>query len=165
LVRDQDDEFNYRLREHGGKIVLNPEIRSIYSTRSTPKSLWKQYFQYGFYKVRVLQKHPRQMSLRQFVPPAFVLGLAASLLLTLFTNRGFWMLLMVAGSYLLANLAASINIAAKKGWRNLLLLPVAFAIIHISYGLGFLSGLVKFWNRWGDKIGKVAELRGNDANL
>ena len=165
LVRNQDDEYNYRIREHGGRLLLAEDIHSKYYSRGSLGKLWKQYFQYGFYKVRVLQKHPRQMSLRQFVPPAFVLGLAASLLLTLFTNRGFWMLLMVAGSYLLANLAASINIAAKKGWRNLLLLPVAFAIIHISYGLGFLSGLVKFWNRWGDKIGKVAELRGNDANL
>ncbi len=150
LVRDQDDEFNYRLREHGGKIVLNPEIRSIYSTRSTPKSLWKQYFQYGFYKVRVLQKHPHQMSLRQFIPPTFVFSLIGSLLLAIFTPWGKWLLLPVLGSYLLANVAASFYTASKKGWRHLLVLPAAFAIIHISYGLGFLSGLVKFWNRWGE---------------
>jgi succinoglycan biosynthesis protein ExoA len=58
LVRDQDDEFNYRLREYGGKILLSPEIKSEYTVRSTPPALWKQYFQYGFWKVRVLQKHP-----------------------------------------------------------------------------------------------------------
>ena len=158
LVRDQDDEFNYRLREYGGKIVLNPEIRSIYSTRSTPKSLWKQYFQYGFYKVRVLQKHPRQMSLRQFVPPVFVLSLLGSIIVSLFNRWGVWLLALTAGSYLLANLAASVNIAARKGWRHLLVLPAAFAIIHLSYGLGFIAGLFKFWNRWGDKIGKVQSL-------
>jgi glycosyltransferase involved in cell wall biosynthesis len=48
MVRDQDDEFNYRLREHGGKIILSPSIKSEYTVRSTPKTLWKQYFQYGF---------------------------------------------------------------------------------------------------------------------
>lgn len=157
LVRDQDDEFNYRLRENGGKIVLNPEIKSVYSARSTPQSLWKQYFQYGFWKVRVLQKHPRQMSLRQFVPPAFVLSLIGSTLLAIFTPWGKWLLLLAAGSYLLANLAATFVTTSKKGRQHLLLLPTAFAIIHVSYGLGFLIGLFKFWNRWGDKIGKVPQ--------
>jgi succinoglycan biosynthesis protein ExoA len=83
LVRDQDDEFNYRLREQGGRILLCPGIRSEYTVRSSPMALWKQYYQYGYWKVRVLQKHPHQMSLRQFVPPAFVLSLLLSLLLAL----------------------------------------------------------------------------------
>ncbi len=80
LVRDQDDEFNYRLRAAGGKLLQHPKIRSEYSVRSSPARLWSQYFQYGFWKVRVLQKHPLQMSPRQFVPPAFVLGLLLSAL-------------------------------------------------------------------------------------
>lgn len=151
LVRDQDDEFNYRLREKGGEILLNPTIKSVYTVRSNPKSLWKQYFQYGYWKVRVLQKHPRQMSMRQFVPPAFVFGLISSLLITPFTSWGVWILLSVAGSYSMANLAASVMTSSSKGWKHLTLLPMAFAIIHLSYGMGFLAGLLKFWNRWGDK--------------
>jgi len=157
LVRDQDDEFNYRIRENGGKIILNPKIKSVYYTRSSPLSLWKQYFQYGFYKVRVLQKHPRQMSVRQFVPPVFVLSLLLAILLTVILPWGWVLLAMITGSYLTANLAASLVTAAQKGWKHLWLLPVTFAILHLSYGLGFLCGLVKFWNRWGDKIGKVPE--------
>ena len=155
LVRDQDDEFNYRLLENGGKITLNPSIKSIYTTRSTPGSLWKQYFQYGFYKVRVLQKHPRQMSLRQFVPPLFVSGLSISLVLTLFTHWGWIPLVSIAGSYLIANLVASIVTCSKKGWKHLPLLPITYSILHLSYGFGFLAGIIKFWNRWGDKKGKV----------
>ena len=61
LKRDQDEEYNYRLRKLGGKILLSSDVRSRYFGRSTLKSLGKQYFQYGMYKVRVLQKHPRQM--------------------------------------------------------------------------------------------------------
>lgn len=154
LVRDQDDEFNYRLRENGGKILLCPKIKSEYTVRSTPTTLWKQYFQYGFWKVRVLQKHPRQMKLRQFVPPAFVLALVGSILLTLFPVSRL-LSTVIPLLYLIVNLVASFYSASKRGWQHIPLLPLTFAILHISYGLGFLVGLVKFANRWGDKQGKV----------
>jgi len=148
LVRNQDDEFSYRLTKTGGRIVCNPEIISYYHTRSTLNSLWRQYFQYGFYKVRVLQKHPAQMRPRQFVPPAFVLALLAGILLTIFTPWGWVALTALVGAYLLANLAASVFTAKNHGWRYLPLLPFAFTILHLSYGLGFLIGLFKFWKRW-----------------
>jgi len=159
LVRDQDDEFNYRLLEMGGNIYLNPKIISTYQVRSNPKALWKQYFQYGFYKVRVLQKHPRQMSLRHFIPPLFVLSLSLSILLAVLTPWGRVLLALVAGSYLIANLIASTITAAKKGWWNFPLLPLTYAILHLSYGSGFLWGLFKFRSYWGDKIGDVPAWR------
>lgn len=155
LVRNQDDEYNYRIRELGGKILLADDVRSTYYSRGSLNKLWKQYYQYGFYKVRVLQKHPRQMSLRQFIPPAFVSALLVSLLLTLFAPWGWMAFLMVGGSYLVANLAASLITAWNKGWRHFGLLPLTYAILHLSYGMGFLAGLIHFWNRWGDKTGKV----------
>jgi len=163
LVRDQDDEFNYRLREHGGKILLDPGIKSSYTNRSTPWALWKQYFQYGFWKVRVMQKHPNQMRLRQFAPPFFVLSLLIVLGLWLLVPTGWIGVAAVGGSYVLANLAASVLTASKKGWRHVFLLPVVYAILHLSYGLGFLAGLVKFWNRWSDKKGRVPEFNPTEA--
>lgn len=155
LVRNQDDEYNYRIRELGGRLLLAEDVRSKYYSRGSLNKLWKQYFQYGFYKVRVLQKHPRQMSLRQFVPPLFVLCQLTALVLAIITNRGWIIFTAIAGSYILANLTVSIITSAKKGWSNLWLLPVVFAIIHISYGSGFLAGLFKFWNRWQDRLGRV----------
>ena len=155
LVRNQDDEYNYRIREAGGKILLAEDVSSEYYSRGSLKKLWKQYFQYGFWKVRVLQKHPRQMSLRQFVPLAFVLALILTLFLSFLAPWGWKALLVLLAAYLLANLSASVITAADQGFKKLLLLPLAFAIIHLSYGLGFLVGLFKFWNRWGDKAGKV----------
>jgi hypothetical protein len=47
-------------------------MRSWYQNRQSVTGLLRQYYQYGQWKVRVLQKHPRQMSWRHFVPPAFV---------------------------------------------------------------------------------------------
>lgn len=155
LVRNQDDEFSYRLRKAGGRIVCNPKIVSHYKNRATLRGLWRQYYQYGFWKVRVLQKHPRQMSLRQFVPPTFVFALLVSFIATSLVFWGAWLLALVAGSYSLANLSASAITAAKKGWKFLPLLPLTFAILHLSYGFGFLVGLMKFWNRWGDRKGKM----------
>jgi hypothetical protein len=160
MVRNQDDEFNYRLRKAGGRILLSPKIKSTYTPRSTPRSLWRQYFQYGFWKVRVLQKHPQQMQSRQFVPLAFVSALLGSALLALVQPWGLWLLALVLGAYGLANLATSLWLARRKGWSHLLRLPPVFAILHLSYGLGFLVGLLKFWNRWGDKSTKVGSVPG-----
>ena len=151
MVRNQDDELSYRLLKHGGHIVCNPAIRSRYHSRSTLSSLWRQYFQYGLWKVRVLQKHPRQMRLSQFVPPTFVAALLGSTMLALFASTGPLLLALIAGSYVLANLAVSVWTAYKHGWHHLLLLPSVFVTLHLSYGAGFLTGLVRFAHRWCDR--------------
>jgi glycosyltransferase involved in cell wall biosynthesis len=155
LVRNQDDEYNYRLRKLGAKILLAADVHSRYYSRTSLGSLWKQYYQYGYWKVRVLQKHPRQMRPRQFVPLAFVGSLSASGLLCLAWPPGRWLFLSVLAAYLAANLAASFYTALRKGWKHLPLLPLIYAILHLSYGLGFLVGLLRFANRWGDRQGKV----------
>ncbi len=149
-VRNQDDEFNYRLLARGGKILLCPEIKSKYYNRSGFRSLWRQYFQYGFWKVRVLQKHPRQMRLRQFVPPAFVFGVAAAALSAPFSPAATAIFLSICALYFAAALVASAAVARGRGARFFFVLPLVFASLHFSYGLGFLAGLVKFWNRWRD---------------
>jgi len=61
-----------------------------------------------------------------------------------YTNWGWILLVTIAGSYLVTNLGASLITAVRKGWKHLPLLPIAYAIIHLSYGLGFLAGLLKF---------------------
>ena len=94
------------------------------------------------------------MSLRQFVPPVFVLALLVSTLFALFP-----VLCPLPSvtpiAYLLTNLFASLWTASKRGWASLLFLPLIYAILHLSYGLGFLMGLLKFAKRWGDKQGQT----------
>jgi len=158
LVRNQDDEYNYRIREIGGRLLLAGDIRSTYFSRGSLNKLWRQYFQYGYWKVRVLQKHPGQMSLRQFIPPLFVLGVIVSLIIGFTFGWGWVVLAGYMGLYLLADLAASIITASRYGMKYLALLPVAYATLHLGYGSGFLVGLAKFCSRWGDKIGEVPSL-------
>jgi glycosyltransferase involved in cell wall biosynthesis len=155
LVRNQDDEFNYRLRDGGGRILLSPRIKSLYTTRNTPMSLWKQYYQYGYWKVRVLQKHPLQMKSRQFLPLFFVSALLTFALLSPLNNSARIGLICVIGSYLVTCLGVSFWKAYKKSWRYLCILPFVYSILHISYGSGFLFGLFCFANRWRDRVGKV----------
>lgn len=150
LVRNQDDEYNYRIRKLGGQLLLAPEVRSRYSSRGSLRSLGKQYFQYGYWKVRVMQKHPRQMSIRPFIPPSFVLLILLTSAMSPFSSLAMWTFAGVAAAYLMANLAASIG-TSKGQWRFIALLPTVFATLHFAYGFGFLAGLLKFRNRWGDR--------------
>ena len=158
LVRNQDDEYNFRIRKLGGRRLLSPTIRSKYYSRSSFRSLWRQYFQYGYWKVRVLQLHPRQMSIRQFVPFVFVVSLILLSIVSMFSSTGRWLLFLLITSYLLANIAAAINTAR----RRLILVPfvsLSFFILHCSYGLGSLTGLFAFRHRWNEP----SELTANRA--
>lgn len=151
LVRNQDDELNFRLTQVGGKIWLDPSIRSVYYGRASLRKLWRQYFQYGFYKVRVMQKRGSVASWRHLVPGAFVLSLLVSVLMALITRKRRWVL-GVAGPYTAANVAASIW-TARRGLGTLPLLPAIFAILHCAYGLGFLAGLWHWRNVKGRQRG------------
>ena len=151
LVRNQDDEYNYRLRKLGAKILLAADVRSEYYSRSSLRSLWRQYYQYGYWKVRVMQKHPRQMKMRQFVPAVFVGALICALAATPWGTPGFVALLAIAGSYAAANVCAALLTARRGRLTDTPLLILAFGALHLSYGLGFLVGLVKFRDRWGSR--------------
>jgi succinoglycan biosynthesis protein ExoA len=143
LVRNQDYELNYRIRTAGGKIFLSPAIKSSYYGRSTLGDLWHQYFQYGFWKLEMIQMHPQSVQLRHLAAPLFVLSLFATGLLSL-AHRGFLSLsLLTITSYLLVSLLSSLLIARHKGWKCFPLLPVAFAVMHFGWGLGFLWRLVR----------------------
>jgi len=147
LVRNQDDEYNYRLRKMGGRLLLADDIRSVYYSRSSLLSLWRQYFQYGFWKVRVLQKHPAQMRARQFAPPLLVAGFALALAASPFSRTA--RRLLGAGALLYGTGVAVGSMAASR--REPRLAPrVALAIgaLHFGYGAGFWKGLVRFRDRW-----------------
>jgi glycosyltransferase involved in cell wall biosynthesis len=147
FIRNQDDEYNYRLRKLGAKLLLAADVRSRYFSRSTLRSLWRQYYGYGFWKVRVLQKHPHQMSARQFVPAAFLISLAGSAALALALPAARSAFLSVAAAYAIVNIAATVW-TCRRDPAAIPLMPVAFAALHFGYGLGFLKGLAQFRRRF-----------------
>jgi glycosyltransferase involved in cell wall biosynthesis len=142
LVVNEDDEYNYRIIKQGGKLLLLHDLCTPYFCRSTIQLLWRQYFRYGFWKVRVLQKHLGQMRLRQAVPSLFVL-LLSLLVVGLFAGiTSSHSLVFLVTSYLGVNLIVSFALALTKGFSLLPLLPIAFLTLHLSYGTGLILGIL-----------------------
>ncbi|PKP62033.1 glycosyltransferase family 2 protein [Candidatus Atribacteria bacterium HGW-Atribacteria-1] len=144
LIRDQDEEFNYRLLKSGGGIFFTPKIKSHLQIRPSLKKLWRQYFQYGCFKVRVAQKVGAILTWRQLIPAVFVGSLIFTCVISFISKFFLWLFLLIAGSYLFANLGFSLSIVVKKGLKFFPVLPVVFAALHFSYGFGFLKGIWDF---------------------
>jgi glycosyltransferase involved in cell wall biosynthesis len=164
LVRNQDDEHNLRIIRGRGKIWQSPKIKSWYRPRGSLSALFKQYLQYGYWKVRVIQKHKLPASWRHLVPGGFVLVLLLLFLLSAFgcmfslpilgfhfsfqgsflTFYSLLLLALILSLYGLCILAASGITAAKTQWKLLPVLPLVFACYHFGYGWGFLKGLADF---------------------
>ncbi len=144
MIINEDDELNFRLTRQGGKVFLSPDIRSSYQCRSSLRALWKQYFRYGKWKVRLMQKHRRVPSLRHLVPGGFAATVLAGLLLWPLTPVGGWLLLAALLPYTVINLTFATLLAARNGWKHWPLLPATFFTTHMAYGIGFLVGLVNF---------------------
>ena len=143
LLRNQDDELNLRLTRAGGKIWHSPSIRSFYCPRASLGALFRQYLQYGYWKVAVMKKHRRPTALRHLVPGLFVCALIfLPLLGLLFAPLFFFLWLACLGAYAVANVGASLATAARTEWSFLPLLPLIFACYHIGYGSGFLRGVI-----------------------
>ncbi len=143
LLSNEDYEFNTRVRQSGGTVWLDPAIRSVYFSRSTFGALARQYWRYGFWKLRMLRRYPSTLRWRQALPPAFVLSLAGLLLLGLWLYPFLWLLGAEILLYLSVMLLAGFR-AAQKRHKPLLAigLPLAIATMHLAWGSGFLWSLL-----------------------
>lgn len=139
LVRNQDGEFNSRLRRNGGRILLVPEVTAYYYARGTVRQVARMFFQYGYFKPLVARKIGRVMTLRQLAPPALVLGLAGTGLGSVWLPSAAYAFLAIAGSYLAAVLACSAAASLKHGMRLGVRLVGIFPTLHFCYGTGFLK--------------------------
>jgi succinoglycan biosynthesis protein ExoA len=144
LIFTEDDELNYRLAQHGERIYISPRARCVYFVRETPAKLFRQYFNYGYWRVAVLERHGLPASVRQIVPPVFMAG-ALALAAVGLSLPGWWKLVSgllptVYGTTLLFVGATGVG---KAGWQVALLFPVAAAIMHAAYALGFVSALIR----------------------
>jgi GT2 family glycosyltransferase len=144
LVRNQDDELNYRLAKHGEKVFISPRARYSYFIRETPSRLFRQYYEYGYWRVAVLRKHRIPASFRQIVPPVFMTVMLMSVILGL-SLPGWWRLTAatIPVLYGVTLLTVGVTQRGHGDWRVAVLFPVAAAIMHLAYAAGFVRGLVK----------------------
>ena len=145
LVRNQDDEFNLRLRRAGGRIVLDPAIRVYYTPRGTFKRLFRQYFEYGFWKPAVMRKHRRVASVRSLVPALFVSAAIVLAALAPVISHAAWILAVKLSLYATGAIlfAALVVRRRHESWRLLPRVIVVFPTLHVGHGLGMLAGWLR----------------------
>ena len=144
LLTNEDYEFNTRIRARGGRIWLDPQIRTVYFARPNLAALWRQYWRYGFWKARMLRRYPQSLRWRQAIPPLFVAGLLIGFILSIFWRPARFLLgsiILLYGSVLLG---AGLQIAwKKKDFAMLLFVPLAVAVMHLAWGSAFLWSMIK----------------------
>jgi glycosyltransferase involved in cell wall biosynthesis len=139
LLTNEDYEFNTRVRQRGGVVWLDPQIRSTYIARASLFTLASQYWRYGYWKFHMLRRHPGSVRWRQALPPIFVTGVIAAALASILIRPARFILIAEFIAYLFVLAVAGIVLAIRQR-RPLLAvgLILAIATMHFAWGSGFL---------------------------
>jgi len=140
FVRCEDLDLHRRIKAKGGKFFITPKIKSYYYCRNNIDGFIRQQFANGYEVMGVLDG----ISLRHIVPFFFVVSLLVSLFLARFSSIGKIIFGLIILSYLFIIFIFSLIISFQKGWKYFLILPFLFFILHFSYGLGSVWGLLIF---------------------
>ena len=149
MPRNEDDEFNYRIRKNGGKIYMSPDIHVTYFPRDSFLALAKQYYGYGEGKPKVLRKYGQPSNLKQTIPALFVIFLIVGGIVSFLTGRKKVFPLFgaiyktVIGLYIICDVIATVMNKESHGPLEKLGLFWSHIVIHVSYGLGYIMGLFK----------------------
>jgi len=156
LTRNQDDELNARLVENGGSIYLLPHLKIKYFARASYKKMYDMFYQYGYFKPLVNLKLQSPATLRQFVPPIFVLFLFIGALLSLIFTPFLYVYIFGLATYFSVNSLVAFKISKKE--KKLILFPflaISFFLIHLAYGVGYWMGILDFVIRQKHKNNKI----------
>lgn len=147
LPRSEDNDMTYRMRKAGFKLRYDPDIVFYQHTRSTLAKMLKQKFLNGYWIGLTMAVSPKCFSLFHFVPFAFVLAILFTSVLALCAYPFLALLMWV--TYLLLILSISVIEFLKEPNLCKLALPLIFLLLHLSYGVGTLIGLIymPFWAR------------------
>lgn len=143
LLTNEDYEFNVRIRQAGGKIWLDPSIRSTYFARPDLLALARQYWRYGYWKARMLRNYPHTLRWRQALPPLFVLSLLLLAGLSFFTSVTAWIFVLELSVYAAVLLAVGIQQSIRR--RDAMMIfgvPLAIMTMHVFWGSAFLWSMV-----------------------
>lgn len=139
LPRSEDNDLNSRIRQRGGKVYLANDIRFTYYCRDTIGGLLEQGIKNGNALFLTLKKNPKAMSLRHYVPFAFVMSLICMPVLCKLNPIMKWLF----GAELIAYLILDTYFSVFKGTRSLFLLKLwIYPVFHIAYGIGSALGMI-----------------------
>ena len=143
FIRNQDDEFCLRLNKNGGKVFISPKVRSYYYVRENIKSLFTQYYNYGFWRIAVIRKHKMTISFRQLIPFLFFFT-SFNLFIFFLITENIMLGVALPLLYLVLIFFYSINVFCKYNLITALIFPSVVFTLHFSYAIGFLVGIFKF---------------------
>lgn len=135
LIRNQDDEFHYRIVDKGLKILMTPKISATYYVRNSLEKLFKQYFEYGLYKPLVLKNVKSGIRIRHLIPTFFLFYLIFFILFPSIITA------IPIAIYFLLNVYFSIK--NSKNLNEFLYSIFTYLTLHIAYGTGFITGIPK----------------------
>ncbi len=144
LVRNQDDELCLRISKAGGRIWQSASIKSAYAPRSSFSRLFKQFQQYGYWKVAVSQKHGQHASIRHLAPVTFVGGIALLTMLSLLSDIAKVVLALSVICYFGLIGASAIRATENSKLKSVVFVAIAIMIMHVGYGVGYGLGIVDF---------------------
>jgi len=141
----EDQELNFRIRKAGGRIVLDPRIRSTYFPRNTPRALARQYHNYGMCKASTLKKHRILPYWRPLAPALLVLMSIVWVVLSVLVGC-VWVAPLPFAAYVLAATLIGIRMSTERGVTPHRV-AIALSICHWCYGVGFWRGIGRIVTR------------------
>jgi succinoglycan biosynthesis protein ExoA len=145
LLTNEDYDFNYRVIRRGQSVLLDHAEHCDYFARTTLRDLATQYLRYGRWKARMVKRHPRSIKWRHLVAPAFALSLVSLTLLGVFWPPIRLLLGLEISLYALLSFIFGWRVMRRNqgGIEMLLLMPLIFLTIHLTWGSSFLLGLIR----------------------
>lgn len=142
-LMSEDSEFNFRLLQAGYKIYYDPRIRTRYYPRRTIYKLAKQMFNYGILRAQVLRKHRRGLKWLHFVPPLAVVLFLFLAIMSLVVRSSASLLTTLVLLYLVMAVVSAVDACIRQGKGNPALVLIAFIVMHVTWALGFWSGMLR----------------------
>ena len=152
IRRGEDWELNLRIRQAGHKVWFDPDLSVTYWPRESWLRLARQFRATGAWRGELVRRFGRRNGIRYFAPPALVVVVALAVVIGVLQLTG-----ALSGA---ASLIASILVYVPLALYLLLVIGVALApggggvrqrmwtllvlpTMHISWGLGFLGGVLR----------------------
>ncbi len=141
LAANEDYELCYRLRRRGGRVLVDPHIRSWTVARSSLGQLWRQYVRYGFWKAQMLKEHPHSLRWRQIPAPLLVASFWALWIVGWHLPWASRMAVILLLGYALGTAVLAGEVALRVGWKRWPKAWAAFWVMHWGWGMGFWQGM------------------------
>lgn len=143
LTRNLDYEFNQRCARGGAKFWFEPSIKINYFSRATYSALWKQFFDTAYWRAYMIDKHRGAIKLRHIIPSLFITSLISGIILAMSVPSLLFIPVFIILIYVSVAMAFSLSTKHSK-LKTVPYTIWAFVVMHLSYGIGFLSGIIDF---------------------